>query len=91
MDLVQFDKACFQTIAHEFEALANELGIASVTSMPLSALQGDNITRRSKRTPWYDGPTLMAYLETITVDTAKRNVSSSPSNGSTALMETFGA
>ncbi|WP_423456857.1 sulfate adenylyltransferase subunit CysN [Ottowia sp. VDI28] len=71
MDLVQFDKACFQTIAHEFEALANELGIASVTSMPLSALQGDNITRRSKRTPWYDGPTLMAYLETITVDTAK--------------------
>ncbi|MGB3067855.1 MAG: sulfate adenylyltransferase subunit CysN [Ottowia sp.] len=71
MDLVQFDKACFQTIAHEFEALANELGIASVTSMPLSALQGDNITHRSKRTPWYSGPTLMAYLENITVDTAK--------------------
>ena len=43
------------------------LDFENISTIPLSALRGDNITQRSAHTPWYSGPTLMAYLETIAV------------------------
>lgn len=67
MDLVGFDAAVFQRIKGDFEHLATTLGIGAVTSIPLSALKGDNVTRRSASMPWYGGPTLMAYLETVRI------------------------
>ena len=65
MDLVEFNRSVFDDICDEFSALA---GNASLTAIPISALHGDNVTTRSDRTPWYDGPSLLDYLETVTVD-----------------------
>jgi bifunctional enzyme CysN/CysC len=65
MDLVGFDAAVFNRIHQEFAAFAKDLGFDGVTAIPLSALQGDNMTTRSRHTPWYQGPTLASYLETV--------------------------
>jgi bifunctional enzyme CysN/CysC len=68
MDQVGFDAHVFQGIRDEFERRAGALGFQDVTAIPLSALRGDNITARSILTPWYSGPTLMGYLETVRID-----------------------
>ena len=68
MDLVDFDVAVFARIATDYRALARRLGIAEVTCIPLSALEGDNLSSRSTRTPWYDGPALLEHLEQVQVD-----------------------
>lgn len=65
MDLVNYRQANFERISAEFGHLADSLGFTSVTSIPLSALKGDNITVRSARMSWYQGATLMGCLETI--------------------------
>ncbi|OQA30232.1 MAG: Bifunctional enzyme CysN/CysC [Betaproteobacteria bacterium ADurb.Bin341] len=67
MDLVGFDASVFQRISEDFKRLAATLGISAVTAIPLSALRGDNVTRRSASMPWYSGPTLLAYLETVRI------------------------
>ena len=67
MDLVAFDVATFCRIKDAFEQFAKPLDFESISAIPLSALRGDNITQRSAHTPWYSGPTLMGYLETIAV------------------------
>ncbi|MCR6625065.1 MAG: sulfate adenylyltransferase subunit CysN [Pseudoxanthomonas sp.] len=68
MDLVDFDEAVFERIAADYRALAQRLGIAEVTCIPLSALEGDNLSSRSVRTPWYAGPALLEHLEQVRVD-----------------------
>jgi bifunctional enzyme CysN/CysC len=65
MDLVDYDQATFDAIAAEYGLLASQLGIAHVQAIPLSALEGDNILRRSDAMAWYDGPTLLEHLESI--------------------------
>jgi bifunctional enzyme CysN/CysC len=70
MDLVNFDHSVFKDICQSFESFAQTLGFTSITAMPLSALKGDNITERSINTPWYQGPTLMGYLQTVEVPPA---------------------
>ncbi len=67
MDLVRFDAQVFSAIQDNFQILAHALHFDSITAIPVSALQGDNITTRSPHTPWYTGPTLMGYLETVKV------------------------
>ena len=67
MDLVDFSQETYHGIREAFESFAATLGFETITSIPLSALRGDNITERSARTPWYQGPTLMGYLETVEV------------------------
>ena len=69
MDLVAFDAGTFNQIKEAFEQFAKPLGFESISAIPLSALRGDNITQRSAHTPWYGGPTLMAYLETVAIPT----------------------
>ena len=69
MDLVDFDQDVFERIAADYRALAQRLGIASITCIPLSALEGDNLSSRSTRTPWYTGPALLEHLESVQVDT----------------------
>lgn len=71
MDLVDFDERAFKHIFSEFIRLAEPLSFTDLTAIPLSALEGDNIIRRSARSPWYTGPTLMGYLETVEVRQAK--------------------
>jgi bifunctional enzyme CysN/CysC len=67
MDLVDFDQPTYVNIEAAFAAFAQPLGFEAITAIPLSALKGDNITERSARSPWYQGPTLMGYLETVNV------------------------
>ena len=64
MDLVGFDRDVFDKIQDDFEDL---LAGASVHAIPMSALHGDNITSVSDRTPWFTGPSLLEYLETVQV------------------------
>ncbi|MEL6317467.1 MAG: GTP-binding protein, partial [Pseudomonadota bacterium] len=65
MDLVGYDAARFEEILAEYRALADRLGVEKVQAIPVSALAGDNITEPSPNTPWYDGPALLPFLETV--------------------------
>ena len=67
MDLVDYDATVFEDITAGYQALASQLGIADVTSIPLSALKGDNLLGASPAMPWYQGPSLLEYLETVQV------------------------
>jgi bifunctional enzyme CysN/CysC len=68
MDLVDYSEKTFQRIVDDYSAFARQIGLTNVTFVPVSAFKGDNITTPSDRTPWYRGPTLMGYLETVEVD-----------------------
>ncbi len=65
MDLVGYDAATFEAIRGEFSALATRLDLRSVALIPVSALNGDNVVDASPAMPWYTGPTLLDYLETV--------------------------
>jgi bifunctional enzyme CysN/CysC len=65
LDLVGFDRAVFDRIAVDYAEFAADLRFASIAMIPLSARHGDNITERSKQTPWYEGPPLLEYLESV--------------------------
>ena len=65
MDLVEYDQAVFDEIVNGYQALAAQLGIEQVTCIPLSALNGDNLSTRSDAMPWYTGPSLLEHLETL--------------------------
>jgi bifunctional enzyme CysN/CysC len=68
MDLVGFSQETFDTIVDEYSAFAKQLGLPEFVAIPVSGLRGDNITSPSSNTPWYHGPTLMGYLETVEID-----------------------
>jgi len=68
MDLLGYKREVFEKIVEDFRAFATQLGITKFTAIPMSALEGDNITSRSIHTGWYTGPTLMGYLETVSVN-----------------------
>jgi len=65
MDLVDYDESAYNKIQDEFEKFAAKLDVVDVHFIPISALIGDNVVHRSDKTPWYDGPTLMYYLENV--------------------------
>ncbi|WP_226436298.1 sulfate adenylyltransferase subunit 1 [Rhodococcus yananensis] len=70
IDLVEDAAAVFADISREFTSLTTSLGWApeDVQEIPVSALHGDNVATRSENTPFYDGPTLIEYLESVPVD-----------------------
>ena len=65
MDLVGYSEEQFSRIVDEYRDFARQLHLDEVTAIPLSALRGDNMLEPSDRTPWYHGPTLLGYLETV--------------------------
>ncbi|GAB3758542.1 GTP-binding protein [Yimella radicis] len=67
MDLVDFDQATFDRIDEEFTAFAAKLDVPGIRVIPVSALQGDNVVERSESMPWYEGPALLEYLESVEV------------------------
>ncbi|GAA3686589.1 sulfate adenylyltransferase subunit 1 [Yimella lutea] len=67
MDLVDFDQATFDRIDEEFTAFAAKLDVPGIRVIPVSALQGDNVVDRSANMPWYEGPALLEYLESVEV------------------------
>lgn len=67
MDLVKYDKSTFDKITDQINELKAELDLENVVIIPLSATEGDNITVKSENIPWYDGKTLLDYLETVDI------------------------
>jgi bifunctional enzyme CysN/CysC len=68
MDLVDFRRDVFERIRDEFGAVAAKLGIAEPFFVPVSARDGDNVASRGARTPWYEGASLLEYLEAVEVE-----------------------
>ena len=68
MDLVDYSDEVFAAIEQEYRDFAARIGLEEMTFVPLSALKGDNIVVPSANTPWYHGPTLLGFLETVPVD-----------------------
>ncbi|TWO72479.1 sulfate adenylyltransferase subunit CysN [Caenimonas sedimenti] len=73
MDLVGFDRTVFERLRDDFAAYAQALQCEQAVAIPICALRGDNIAARSPQTAWYTGPTLLAYLETVTPEPAQRD------------------
>src|SRR5690606_33074289 len=65
MDLVDYDQNRYEEIKEEFEKFASKLDVTDVSFIPISALKGDNIVNRSKAMTWFEGPTLLYYLENV--------------------------
>ncbi|WP_034162335.1 adenylyl-sulfate kinase [Mycobacterium tuberculosis] len=65
MDLLGWDQEKFDAIRDEFHAFAARLDVQDVTSIPISALHGDNVVTKSDQTPWYEGPSLLSHLEDV--------------------------
>ncbi len=65
MDLVDYSQERYEEIKEEFEKFSYKLDVKDVHFIPISALKGDNVVDRSQNTPWYDGTTLLYYLENV--------------------------
>ena len=65
MDLVGYDQGVFETIEKDFRDFTDRLGVEEVTAFPISALVGDNVVEPSEETPWFEGGSLLAHLETV--------------------------
>jgi sulfate adenylyltransferase subunit 1 len=67
MDLVNYDQAVYDRIVGAYQAFAKALGLKDIRPIPLSALAGDNVVTASEKMPWYQGPTLIELLESLSV------------------------
>jgi len=67
MDLAGYSEERFISITDEIEKLARELKLAHTVMIPVSATEGDNVTKRSAHMPWYDGPVLLVHLENVDI------------------------
>lgn len=70
MDLNDFDQSVYNDIEVDFREFSKDLGFTDISCIPMSALDGDNVTIRSDKSDWYKGPTLLEYLEVVDVDKA---------------------
>ncbi|MDH6230137.1 bifunctional enzyme CysN/CysC [Mesorhizobium soli] len=68
IDLIGFDRTVYERIVVDYAAFSKDLGFASVVAIPMSARYGDNVMRKSEKTAWYSGPTLIEHLETVDVE-----------------------
>ena len=73
IDLVDFSETVFRQIEADYRTFAESLGFRSLMAMPISARYGDNVSSRSARMPWYGGPHLLEYLETVEVEDNRRS------------------
>jgi len=65
MDLVDYQEEVYNSLKKEFEHFSYKLDVKDVHFIPISALRGDNVVDRSKNMPWYEGSTLLYYLENV--------------------------
>ena len=68
MDLVDWSKDIYDSIVEEYRTFAKQIDLVDFVTIPVSGLKGDNIKDPSPHTPWYHGPTLMGYLETVEIE-----------------------
>jgi bifunctional enzyme CysN/CysC len=74
MDLMDYSEKVFRDIDEGYREFAKQIGLEDITTIPLSALRGDNMVEPSEQMPWYHGPTLLALLETIELDDTRRQL-----------------
>jgi sulfate adenylyltransferase subunit 1 len=68
MDLVDFSQDVYNNILIEYASIAKSLGLKNIHFIPISALNGDNIVEKTVNMPWYEGPTLLDFLENISIE-----------------------
>ena len=68
MDLVDYQSEVYEKILDDYHVFAKQLEFQSITPIPLSALKGENIIGRSSSMSWYNGPTLLGFLETVQIN-----------------------
>ncbi|PCI30766.1 MAG: bifunctional sulfate adenylyltransferase subunit 1/adenylylsulfate kinase [SAR324 cluster bacterium] len=73
MDLVDYSQEVYDQVVQDYTDFSRKLDIQDITFIPVSALEGDNVVKRSSKTPWYEGETLLHLLENVHV-TADRNL-----------------
>ncbi|QRA42675.1 sulfate adenylyltransferase subunit 1 [Chryseobacterium cucumeris] len=73
MDMVDYSAEVFENIKSEYAKIAENLGLNDVSYFPISALKGDNIVSKSSRTDWYEGNSLLEYLEEVPINEEKNN------------------
>ncbi|MEO7142547.1 MAG: sulfate adenylyltransferase subunit CysN [Bryobacteraceae bacterium] len=71
MDLAGYDQSVYERIRTEFTAFLSEVGIDGAYFLPISALSGDNVVRRGRNMPWFQGPALLEYLETVPIESVE--------------------
>lgn len=71
MDMIEYDQFVYEKIKEDYLALAKRLNLENVDFIPVSALKGDNIVHRSERMPWYEGASLLNYLERVSLEDKK--------------------
>ncbi|HVW94998.1 MAG TPA: GTP-binding protein [Mucilaginibacter sp.] len=67
MDMIDYSEAIYETIINDYKALAYKVGLSDVKFIPVSALKGDNIVHPSQRMHWYEGDSLLSFLETVDI------------------------
>ncbi|GAA1392639.1 sulfate adenylyltransferase subunit 1 [Luteococcus peritonei] len=74
LDLVDFDQQRYEQVAAEIQQVGRELAVEALTTIPVSALQGDNVVERSERMGWYTGPSLLELLVTISPEQGREEL-----------------
>lgn len=67
MDLMGFEQSVFDRIEKDYREFAKDANLVTLQAIPLAAVSGDNVLKRSENTPWYNGPTLFDHMDTLTV------------------------
>lgn len=75
MDLVGYGENVFSDIKSDYETFAKKIGLTSVSFLPVSALTGENVVQTSDRFSWFEGPTLLQFLEEVQVESAQQQES----------------
>ncbi len=68
MDLVNYSEESFRKLVSEYQMFISDMNFADVVCLPLSARYGDNVVEKSVNMPWYEGTTLLSYLETVPIE-----------------------
>ena len=76
MDLVNYHKEKYEQIKNELEKFISKLNLKDINYIPISALNGENITKSSSKMDWYDGPTLMFQIENIHISSDYNKIQS---------------
>ena len=84
-DLVDFDRARYGEVEDELHQVAARLGGIDVTVIPIAAKHGDNVVHRSDRTPWYEGPTLLEYLEGVELSAPQPEAAQAAATGAVGV------
>ena len=67
MDLKGYDRAVFSAICADFSGFADKLAFKDVTYVPVSAVEGENVVRKGTKAAWYQGPSVLEFLETVPI------------------------